>query len=98
MTDYEQKLAELAKLMPDAAEQLTELAERCVTWFTVTAPSVIQWAVENIQGLLCGQSKQLLDLCPNRRVLHLAKHGRKYRTRKKNRRRAYDLIWEEIDK
>lgn len=82
--------------MPDAAEQLTELAERCATWFTETAPSVIQWVVENIQGLLCGQPKQLLDLCPDRRVLHLAKHGRKFRTRKKNRRRAYNLIGEEI--
>jgi len=93
VTDYEQKLTELAELMPDAAEQLTELAERYATWFTATAPSIIQWVVETLPGLLCGQSKLFLDLCPNRRVLHLAKHGRKFRTRKKNRRRAYNLIW-----
>lgn len=37
-------------------------------------------------------ANNLLDCCPNRRVLHLARRGRKRRTRKKNMRRAYKMI------
>lgn len=34
-------------------------------------------------------TETVLDMCPNRRVTHLAKHARKERTRKKNLRRAF---------
>lgn len=36
-----------------------------------------------------------LDRCPNHRVAHLARHARKYRTRKKNLHRAFKLLEKE---
>lgn len=41
---------------------------------------------------LLGVTQHVLDECPNRRVIHLAKHARKARTRKKNRHRAFEII------
>lgn len=37
--------------------------------------------------LLLGIDKALAEMCPNRRVVHLAKHAKKKRTRKKNYKR-----------
>ena len=44
---------------------------------------------------LLGITEAVLELCPDKRVVHLAKHARKERTRKKNRRRAYRLMMKE---
>lgn len=51
--------------------------------------------VDKLIDALVGFSKAVLELCPNKRVVHLAKHGRKWRTRKKNRRRAYRILEKE---
>lgn len=40
---------------------------------------------------LLGVTQAVFDMCLNRRVVHLAKHARKARTRKKNRRRAFEM-------
>lgn len=40
---------------------------------------------------LLGVAQAVFDMCPNRRVIHLAKHARKARTRKKNRHRAFEM-------
>lgn len=43
--------------------------------------------VENIKNLvkaMCEFAKKIIDLYPNKRVVHLASHGKKARTRKKN--------------
>lgn len=40
---------------------------------------------------LLGVTQHVLDECPRRRVVHLAKHARKARTRKKNRHRAFEM-------
>lgn len=34
----------------------------------------------------------ILDCCPNKKVVHLAKHSKKKRIRKKNMARAYKMI------
>ena len=94
MTEYEQTLAKLEELLIDSAEKAKALVEQFVTWYTETLPDVIRYVVENFPYLIRGSQSELLDLCPNRRVVHLARHGKKYRTRKKNRRRVYNLIWE----
>lgn len=38
---------------------------------------------------MCAVLSGLFDLCPNRRVVHLTKHTKKLRTRKKNLRRMF---------
>lgn len=110
MTEYERTLAEKVQASTDVVAKLAEAANALAAWLVETAPEVINWMVETLPyllrehpeplrelGLLCEQP-DLLDLCPNRRVKHLAKHGRKRRTRKKNRSRAYRLIAKEADK
>ena len=52
-------------------------------------------AAQRALDALLGVTKAMLELCPDKRVVHLAKHARKERTRKKNRRRAYRLLAKE---
>ena len=42
---------------------------------------------------ILGIKDSVLDICPNKRVVHLAKHGSK-KTRKKNFRRAIRILEE----
>ena len=41
-----------------------------------------------------GLFKMICELCPNKRVIYLATHGKKRRTRKKNRQRAIRILEE----
>lgn len=52
-------------------------------------------AAQRALDALLGVTKAVLELCPDKRVVHLAKHARKERTRKKNRHRAYRLMMKE---
>jgi hypothetical protein len=52
-------------------------------------------AAQRALDALLGITEAVLELCPDKRVVHLAKHARKERTRKKNRRRAYRLMMKE---
>lgn len=70
----------------------------------ITAPHMaeltcsLKMTAQSIQKLIdamLGVTKAVLELCPDKRVVHLAKHARKERTRKKNRRRAYRLLMKE---
>lgn len=45
---------------------------------------------------ITGISQAIFNCCPNKRVVHLALHGKKARTRKKNRNRAIKIL-EEMD-
>lgn len=47
---------------------------------------------------LVGITSTVMDACPNRRVVHLAKHATKRRTRKKNLHRAFRLLEKEAKK
>ena len=42
-----------------------------------------------------GLFKLICELCPNKRVIHLAKYGKKRRTRKKNRARMIRILEKE---
>lgn len=52
-------------------------------------------SIQKIIDAMLGITKAVLELCPDKRVVHLARHARKERTRKKNRRRAYRLLMKE---
>lgn len=41
---------------------------------------------------LTGMYQAAIDCCPDKRVVHLALHGKKARTRKKNRNRAFRIL------
>ena len=45
---------------------------------------------------LTGVSQLAIDMCPNRKVVHLAKHAKKRRARKKNLNRAIYILEKEI--
>lgn len=45
---------------------------------------------------LTGVSQLAIDMCPNRKVVHLAKHANKRRARKKNLNRAIYILEREI--
>ena len=58
----------------------------------------IQLTAESARGLAAafvGLTDAMYTLCPNNRVVHLAKYGKKERTRKKNRRRACKILKKE---
>lgn len=43
---------------------------------------------------ISGMYRALINCCPDKRVVHLAAHGKKARTRKKNRNRAIKILEE----
>lgn len=51
--------------------------------------------VDKLIDALIGFSKAVMELCSDKRVVHLAKHGRRWRTRKKNIHRAYRILEKE---
>ena len=44
---------------------------------------------------LTGVSQLIIDMCPNRKIVHLAKHAKKKRARKKNLNRAIYILEKE---
>ena len=48
---------------------------------------------KDVMMTILGIKDSVLDICPNKRVVHLAKHGSK-KTRKKNFRRAIRILEE----
>ena len=54
-------------------------------------------AARKMVDAFLGVAGAVLDLCPDKRVVHLAKYGKKARTRKKNRRRAFKILEKETN-
>lgn len=52
---------------------------------------------KNALMYLTGVSQLAIDMCPNRKVAHLAKHAKKRRARKKNLNRAIYILEKEIE-
>lgn len=52
---------------------------------------------KNALMYLTGVSQLVIDMCPNRKVVHLAKHAKKRRARKKNLNRAIYILEKEIE-
>ena len=52
---------------------------------------------KNALMYLTGVSQLAIDMCPNRKVVHLAKHAKKRRARKKNLNRAIYILEKEIE-
>ena len=52
---------------------------------------------KNALMCLTGVSQLAIDMCPNRKVVHLAKHAKKRRARKKNLNRAIYILEKEIE-
>lgn len=55
----------------------------------------IQLSNENYMKIL-GIYNDMLYMCPNKRVVHLTKHARKLRTRKKNFNRVIKILEKEL--
>ena len=53
---------------------------------------IIAHISEDAMLAITGILNVILDCCPNKRVVHLAKHGKKKRTRKKNLHRAIKIL------
>lgn len=51
---------------------------------------------KNALMYITGVSQLAIDMCPNRKVVHLAKHANKRRARKKNLNRAIYILEKEI--
>ena len=51
---------------------------------------------KNALMYITGVSQLAIDMCPNRKVVHLAKHANKRRARKKNLNRAIYILEREI--
>lgn len=81
----------LATMPPELRDELEEAVCSMISALIEVLPSAIEYLVAVLPPMIC-EANNLLDCCPNRRVLHLARHGRKRRTRKKNMRRAYKMI------
>ena len=52
---------------------------------------------KNALMYLTGVSQLAIDMCPNKKVVHLAKHAKKRRARKKNLNRAIYILEKEIE-
>lgn len=52
-------------------------------------------AATDTMAHLLGITRKVFETCPDRRVVHLAGHGRTWRTRKKNVRRAFKILEKE---
>lgn len=48
--------------------------------------------IEALYDIAMGLADKIYSFCPNKQVVHMAKHGNKARTRKKNRSRAIRII------
>lgn len=48
--------------------------------------------IEALFDIAVGLADKIYSFCPNKQVVHMAKHGKKSRTRKKNRSRAIRII------
>lgn len=81
----------LAAMPPEMRDELEEVVSSAINALIEVLPSAIEYLVAVLPPRIY-EANKLLDCCPNRRVLHLARHGRKRRTRKKNMRRAYKMI------
>lgn len=67
----------------EVARHISQIADALGPALEMYAAAFRELQLQNIEG------------CPNRRVVHLAKHGKKARTRKKNVRRAFKILQKE---
>jgi len=67
----------------EVARHISQVADALGPALEMYAATFRELQLQNIEG------------CPNRRVVHLARHGKKARTRKKNVRRAFKILQKE---
>ena len=103
----EEQLRIYRELLPGATDEQLEALSRFTESLTETWRDICgrmaRWlehladALTPVLDALARYHNDLarLEECPNRRVVHLAKHAKKARTRKKNLRRAMRIIEKE---
>lgn len=84
----EVKDVEVGKLADDASDFVVP-----VTGMEATYEACCKIAKDIVLALL-GIRDSVLDLCPNKKVVHLARHGRNKKIRKKNFNRAIRILEE----
>lgn len=67
---------ELAELLQPAIVAAGQALKQCAEFIKQAIPPVLDLVVDTME--------QIIELYPNKRVVHLAKHARKERVRKKN--------------
>lgn len=67
---------ELVELLQPAIEAVAQAVKQCAELIKQAIPTVLDFVVVIMA--------QIIELYPNKRVVHLAKHARKERVRKKN--------------
>ena len=84
----EVKEIEVEELADDASEFVVPVTGMEATYEACCAIS------KDIVLALLGIRNSVLDLCPNKKVVHLARHGRNKKIRKKNFNRAIRILEE----
>lgn len=84
----DEQLEAVNRLVENLADAWREICNKFVSIASAMAP-----AVSALAQYVTDQAE--LEKCPNRKVVHLAKHAKKARTRKKNLHRAMRIIEKE---
>lgn len=87
----DEQLEALSRFVESLADAWRAICDAMASFASAIAPAVK--AVKDLAQYLTYQSE--LERCPNRKVVHLAKHAKKARTRKKNLHRAMRIIEKE---
>lgn len=83
----------------DLVEVMQPIVDAAMEAFKSLAEAFGKLQKALVRGINLGLlESQVLPKCPNKRVVHLAKHGRKWRTRKKNLHRAARIVKKEATK
>lgn len=88
----DEQIEALRRLGETLVEAWQEIRDRLADVVTTLSP-----ALKKLAQYLAEQAVEL-EKCPNRRVVHLAKHSKKARTRKKNLHRAMRIMEKEANK
>lgn len=93
----EEEIDAICHALPEEVEQFKNAITPLWELISTALDNIIRWLTDVIP-LMAYEVDKTLDACPNRRVIYLARHARKHRTRKKNIRRAFKITEKEAKK
>lgn len=83
--------ADLSETEDQTAFRLSNLSQTLECSFELVSKAASRAVIA-----LLGLQDAIMMCCPNKRIVHLAKHGRSYRVRKKNKSRILKTIEKQI--
>ena len=93
----EEEIDAICNALPEEMEQFKAAITPLWSLLSEVLDNVLRWLTDFIQ-LTAYEVNKTLDACPNRRVVYLARHAKKHRTRNKNIRRAFKIAEKEAKK